>query len=225
MDAVRVEGIWKRYNGDGDAVEALKDVSTSVQPGEFVALTGPSGCGKSTLLHVMGGMDRPTSGEVWLGDRALHAMSEEELTEVRRTRIGFIFQFFYLLPTFTVEENVELPALLAGRRDGRRKARELLESVGLGHRLRAIPATLSGGEMQRAAVARALIQDPALILADEPTGNLDSENGRIVLDLLRDLARKREVAVVMATHSQEAADYADRRIAMKDGRLSPPCAS
>ncbi len=225
MDAVRVSGVCKRYNGEGDPVDALKDVSTAVRPGEFVALTGPSGCGKSTLLHVMGGMDRPTSGEVWLGDQPLHAMTEEDLTQVRRTRIGFVFQFFYLLPTFTVEENVELPLLLAGRRDGRNRARELLEAVGLRDRLRAMPSTLSGGEMQRAAVARALVQDPALILADEPTGNLDSENGLIVLGLLKDLSRTRRVAVVMATHSPEAAGFADRGMAMKDGRLVEPCPS
>ncbi len=225
MVVVRAVDVFKRYTGGEGGVEAVRGVSMEARSGELVALTGPSGCGKSTLLHLMGGMDRPSQGEVWLQGEALHKLSEEQLTQIRRTRVGFVFQFFHLLPTMTVEENVELPLLLAGARDGLARARDLLGRVGLGHRLRAIPATLSGGEMQRVALARALIHGPSLILADEPTGNLDSDNGAAVLQLLRALSSERGVAVVMATHSLEAAALADRRLEMRDGRLSVPCPS
>ncbi|MFQ5739570.1 MAG: ABC transporter ATP-binding protein [Acidobacteriota bacterium] len=218
-DLLRVRNVTKVYSGEGASVTALKGVSFAVKSGEFVAVMGPSGCGKSTLLHLMGGMDRPTEGRIWLGDLPLHRLSEEELTRLRRTRIGFVFQFFYLLPTLTVEENVELPFLLAGGKDRRQKVRSLLEAVRLTHRARAHPSQLSGGEMQRAAIARALVQDPLVILADEPTGNLDSENGRVVIELLRKLAAQRGATVVMATHSLEAARFASRRIQMKDGCL------
>lgn len=218
MVVARALNLSRKYGGDG-GVEAVRGVSVEARAGELVAVTGPSGCGKSTLLHLLGGMDRPTGGEVWLQEQALHTLSEEELTEIRRARIGFVFQFFHLLPTMTVEENVELPLLLAGRRDGLSKSRELLREIGLGARLKAFPATLSGGEMQRVAVARALVHDPTLILADEPTGNLDSENGAKVLRLLATLSRERGVAVVMATHSLDAAALADRRIEMRDGRV------
>ncbi len=224
MVVVRARDVFKRYPGVG-GVEAVKGVSLEAISGELVALTGPSGCGKSTLLHLMGGMDRPTAGEVWLQDEPLHNLSEERLTHLRRSRIGFVFQFFHLLPTMTVEENVELPLLLAGVRDGLAKARDLLERVGLSERLTAVPATLSGGEMQRAALARALIHNPPLVLADEPTGNLDSDNGATVLRLLRNLAKERGVTVIMATHSAEAAALADRKLEMRDGRLSVSCPS
>lgn len=199
---------------------ALRGVSLDLQRGEFVALMGPSGCGKSTLLHVMGAMDRPSRGEVWMEDRPLHRLDEEELTELRRSRIGFIFQFFHLLPTMTVEENVELPYLLArGTRAEPGRVIDLLDSVGISHRRRALPGRLSGGEMQRAAIARALIQDPVVLLADEPTGNLDSESGRQCLEILQRLARVRNTTVVMATHSQTAASFAGRTLQMTDGRL------
>ncbi len=216
---LRLRGVSKVYGQNGDSVVAVDRVTTSVEAGEFVALMGPSGCGKSTLLHLMGGMDRPSEGEIWLGDEPLHGLSEEELTPLRRTKIGFVFQFFYLLPTMTVEETVELPLLLAGREERRSRVGELLEAVGMAHRSRARPSTLSGGEMQRVALARALVHDPVLILADEPTGNLDSENGRTVLELLQNICAERGVAVVMATHSQEAADWSSRRLRMRDGRL------
>src|SRR3990172_11974655 len=189
MSAVaRLRNIRKQYEGEAAPVDALRDVSLEIEPGEFVAVMGPSGCGKSTLLHILGAMDRPTSGEVWLRDLPLHTAGEETLTRVRRTEVGFVFQFFYLLPTFTVEENVGLPLLLAGRNHSGPKIAQLLDRVGLAHRLKALPHQLSGGEMQRVAIARAVIHEPALVLADEPTGNLDSENGAHVLELLRSLS-------------------------------------
>jgi putative ABC transport system ATP-binding protein len=164
-------------------------------------------------------MDRPSAGEIWLQDLPLHLQDEENLTQIRRTRIGFVFQFFHLLPAFTVEENVGLPLLLGGGNHGQGRVGEILEAVSLSHRRRALPSQLSGGEMQRAAVARALVHRPAVVLADEPTGNLDSENGARVLELLRRMAGTKETAVVMATHSELAAKSADRILAMRDGRL------
>jgi putative ABC transport system ATP-binding protein len=216
---VRLRSVSKQYEGEAAPVEALKDVSIDIAAGEFVAVMGPSGCGKSTLLHIIGAMDRPTQGEAWLKENALHQYDEERLTRVRRTDVGFVFQFFYLLPTFTVEENVGLPLLLAGRNHGGPKIAALLERVGLGHRLKALPHQLSGGEMQRVAIARAVIHEPALVVADEPTGNLDSENGAHVLEVLRGLAWDHGVTVVMATHSDTAALSASRVLRMKDGRL------
>jgi ABC-type lipoprotein export system ATPase subunit len=216
---VRVHNISKQYEDEAAPVEALKNISIEIGPSEFVAVMGPSGCGKSTLLHILGAMDRPTHGEVWLRDLPLHTYDEEALTCVRRTQIGFVFQFFYLLPTFTVEENVGLPLLLAGVNHAGPKIARLLERFGLAHRLKALPHQLSGGEMQRVAIARAVIHEPPLILADEPTGNLDSENGALVLDLLRGLSADGRTTVVMATHSEAATQCATRVIRMKDGRI------
>ena len=216
---IRLCNVSKQYEGEAAPVEALKDASLEIRPGEFVAVMGPSGCGKSTLLHIIGAMDRPTRGEVWLKDLPLHNYNEEALTRVRRTEVGFVFQFFYLLPTFTVEENVGLPLLLAGRNHAGPRIKELLESVGLGHRLKALPHQLSGGEMQRVAIARAVVHEPSLVVADEPTGNLDSENGAQVLDVLQSLSNDRGATVVMATHSDAAAQRASRIIRMKDGRI------
>lgn len=213
--------VCKSYGLNGQRVEAVRGVSLELAAGEFVAVTGPSGCGKSTLLHLMGAMDRPDSGEIRLQELSLDRLSEEGLIEVRRRRIGFVFQFFYLLPTMTVEENVELPLLLAGESDRCGRVREMLNRVGLEHRLRALPATLSGGEMQRAALARALVHRPRIVIADEPTGNLDSENGTIVLEMLNELAAEEGAAIVMATHSRDAARVASRIVRMKDGRLLP----
>ena len=218
---VRISSVRKVYDADGEPVVALKNVSLSVDAGEFLALMGPSGCGKSTLLHIMGAMDRPTEGEAWIEDTPIHRLPEEELTLIRRNRVGFVFQFFHLLPTMTVEENVALPLLLAngGGVDHARVA-TILQTVGLEHRRRARPNQLSGGELQRAALARAIVHEPPLVVADEPTGNLDSENGRIVLELLGKLAAG-GTAIVMATHSDTAAEYATRTVGLKDGQLEP----
>lgn len=200
---------------------ALRGVSFKAAASDFIALMGPSGCGKSSLLHIVGGMDRPTRGRVTLGDVALDSLDEEELARVRRKRIGFVFQFFNLLPTLTVAENVALPLLLDGARDheSRERTKSLLERVGMSARADHYPAELSGGEMQRAAVARAVISEPQLILADEPTGNLDTDNGEQVMRLLADLNREMGVTIILATHSEEAARYTRRIIHMRDGLI------
>ncbi len=215
----------KTYQSEGGTVRAVHRASLKIYPGEFVAVTGPSGCGKSTLLHLLGGMDLPSEGEIWYRDLPLHQMSETQLTQFRRGEVGFVFQFFYLLPTLTVQENVELPLELMGSGSSRRKALDLLELVGLSRRAASFPGQLSGGEMQRAAVARALVAGPRLLLADEPTGNLDSDNGAVVLEKMQDLAGQTNTAVIMATHSREAAAFARRTIAMRDGQLAPSSAS
>ena len=217
---VRVSNVRKVYEADGEPVIALQGVSFEVDPGEFLALMGPSGCGKSTLLHIIGAMDRPTAGEAWIEDMPIHSLPEEDLTNIRRSRVGFVFQFFHLLPTLTVEENVALPLLLAnGRGVDHARVASILKTVGLEDRRRAKPSRLSGGELQRVALARAVVHNPPLVIADEPTGNLDSENGRVVLELLQQLSRD-GTAVVIATHNNAAAAYADRTLHLKDGLLS-----
>ena len=216
---VRLRDVTKAYEGDGRPVQALESISLEVASGEFVAVMGPSGCGKSTLLHIIGAMDRPTTGEVWLHDLPLHSYDEDALTRVRRTHVGFVFQFFYLLPTFTVEENVGLPFLLAGQNRAGLKVRRMLERVGLADRSKAFPHQLSGGEMQRVAVARAVVHDPPLVIADEPTGNLDSENGAQVLEVLQTVLKENGTTIVMATHSDAAAQCASRMVRMRDGKI------
>ena len=216
---VKVSGVRKVYDSEGEPVVALNDVSLEIDSGEFVALMGPSGCGKSTLLHIIGAMDRPTSGETWIEGAPIHDLPEEELTGIRRTQVGFVFQFFYLLPTLTVEENIALPLLLAnGRHVDSDRVHALIETVGLTQRRLATPNQLSGGEMQRAALARAVVHRPPLVVADEPTGNLDSDNGRVILELLQKLSTE-GTTVVMATHNDAAAAYARRVLRLKDGGL------
>ena len=210
----------RRVYGSGDSrVEALRGVSLEVARGEFVAVVGPSGCGKTTLLHLCGGMDRATAGTVTVEGMALADLDDEALTGLRRERVGFVFQFFNLLPTLTLAENIALPLLLAGvpPDEGAARAREGAERVGLGHRLAHYPAQVSGGELQRAAVARAVIHQPALVIADEPTGNLDTATGRRVLEVLRTLHRETGVAVLLATHDPLIAEAADRVLGMRDG--------
>jgi putative ABC transport system ATP-binding protein len=215
------DNVEKVYEGGRGGVAALRGVSFEAATGDFIALMGPSGCGKSTLLHILGGMDRPTRGRVMLGDVSLDSLPEEKLARLRRKRIGFVFQFFNLLPTLTVAENVSLPLMLDGAEDrhSRNRTNTFLERVGLGERANHYPAELSGGEMQRAAVARAIIAGPQLILADEPTGNLDTGNGEQVMRLLADLNREMGVTVILATHSEEAATHARRIIHMRDGLI------
>ena len=221
MAILVVDAVEKIYDGGLRPVAALRGVTFEAGAGDFIALMGPSGCGKSTLLHLVGGMDFPSRGRVSLDGLILNELGEEALAGVRRTRIGFVFQFFNLLPTLTVAENVTLPLLLDGASDrkSRDRANGLLDRVGLTERANHFPAQLSGGEMQRAAVARALITKPKLVLADEPTGNLDTENGAQVMKLLAEVNRELRVTILLATHSEEAAGYATRIIRMRDGLI------
>ena len=219
-----VNNVHRIYDGGGRAVAALRGVSFEAEPGDFIALMGPSGCGKSSLLHIVGAMDRPTHGHVSLGGVSFDSLDEEALAQLRRKKIGFVFQFFNLLPTLTVAENVALPLILDGVRQSPagRLTDEILGRVGLADRAAHFPAELSGGEMQRAAVARAVITRPDLILADEPTGNLDSDNGTEVMNLLAELNRELGLSIILATHSPDAARYAKRAIRMQDGLIEEP---
>jgi len=214
----------RAYPADGSAVYAVREANLALEAGSFTAIVGRSGCGKSTLLNLAGAVDLPTSGEVWIGEQSTLRMTDGELSRLRRTRIGFVFQFFNLLPTLTVAENVAVPLWL-DRKDGgetTRRTAELLGMVGLAHKSRLFPHQLSGGEMQRAAIARALVHEPDLLIADEPTGNLDSGNAEAVLRLLNRISRARGRTVLMATHSREAAEFASRVLSMRDGRLLVP---
>jgi len=211
--------VSKTYANGGQPVAVLHDISLAAESGTVTALLGRSGCGKTTLLNLAGAMDFPTSGEVLIDGRSTSALSDSDLTTLRRNRIGFVFQFFQLLPTLTVLENVELPLLLAGRRNGREAAVERLQWVGLEDKVASLPFQLSGGQMQRVAIARALVHSPELLIADEPTGNLDTLSGAQVLELIRDAAVRYGAAVLMATHSAEAAAIADIRIRLRDGRI------
>ncbi len=217
--AVSCKAVRKIYPG-AQPVVALADVDLEVPPGQFLAVVGPSGGGKSTLLHLLGGIDRPTSGVVSVGSRDLGALSDEDLTLYRRREAGIVFQFFNLLPHITVHENVELPLALDGRPDAARRAEELLDRVGLLGRAGAHPYELAGGEMQRVAIARALSSGARLLLADEPTGNLDSANGEQVLALLDEIRRERGVTLILATHSPSAASHAERVVEIRDGRIA-----
>jgi len=215
------DGVRKTYGGGETPVEAVRGVSLELSAGDFVALMGPSGCGKSTLLHLCGAMDRPTAGRLLVENTELGKLNDEQLTRLRRERIGFVFQFFNLLPTLTVMENITLPVLLDGGDsvEAEKRAGQLAERVGLSHRLKHYPQQLSGGEMQRAAIARAVIHQPALLIADEPTGNLDSENGVRVLALLVELNREMGLTILLATHGAETAAVAKRVIRMRDGQI------
>ena len=209
----------RTYRRGDEEVRALRGVSLAVDPGEFLVVTGPSGSGKSTLLHIMAGLDRPSSGEVLLEGNPLSRMSDDDLTLRRRRRIGFIFQFFHLLPTLSATDNVGLPLLLDGWPTARiqEEARRALAEVGLSHRAGHRPRELSGGEQQRVAIARALVIRPSLILADEPTGNLDSASGADVLRLLREAPASYGAAVVLVTHQPDAALPGERTLSMRDG--------
>ena len=221
MPLLVAHNLTKTYVTGEARVTALAGVSFDVEAGDFVALMGPSGCGKSTLLHLCGAMDRPSGGTVALNERDLSSLGDDELTRVRREQVGFVFQFFNLLPTLTVSDNIALPCLLGGMNgdEADRRARTLAERVGIAHRLGHYPQQISGGEMQRAAIARALVHQPTLLVADEPTGNLDSENGANVLSLIAQLNQELGVTVLLATHAAEIAAAAKRVLRMKDGRF------
>jgi ABC-type lipoprotein export system ATPase subunit len=219
MPRLELRAVSKRYTGGEQSVDVLHDISLAADPGTITAFLGRSGCGKTTLLNLAGAMDFPTAGEVLIDGRATSALSESELTALRRTKIGFVFQFFQLLPTLTVLENVELPLLLAGVSKTAAPARDRLHWVGLPEKAAAFPCQLSGGQMQRVAIARALVSSPEILIADEPTGNLDTVSGDQVLALLREAATRFGATILMATHSAEAAAIADTRVNLRDGRI------
>jgi putative ABC transport system ATP-binding protein len=218
---IELEGVVKEFRRGDSTVRAVDGVSLTIGKGEFVAIMGKSGSGKSTLLHLMSGLQRPTTGSVRVMGRELSQLGDDELTLLRRDQIGFVFQFFNLLPTLTAAENVALPLLLRGvkAKEAERRAEEMLKLVGLASRKHHKPDELSGGQMQRVAIARALVSDPPLLFGDEPTGNLDSVSGEEVLGLLKELQAERQVTVVMVTHDPKAAAYGDRLIRMQDGRV------
>jgi putative ABC transport system ATP-binding protein len=218
---IRAHQLTRHYTVGKNLVRALDGIDLEVQRGEFVALVGPSGSGKSSLLNLMGGLDRPSGGEITVGDLSLATATEKQLVSYRRQRIGFIFQSFNLLPTLSAAENVEVPLMLSDvpRRERRERALRLLERVGLGKRAGHRPNEMSGGEMQRVAIARALANNPSLLLADEPTGNLDSQTGAAILEMLRDLLASQDLTLVLVTHDMQVAARADRIVHLRDGQI------
>ncbi|MCI5751136.1 MAG: ABC transporter ATP-binding protein [Oscillospiraceae bacterium] len=219
MTILKTEDLKKYYVSGDNTVKALDGVSLSVEDGEFVAVVGTSGSGKSTLLHMLGGLDRPTEGRVFVADKDIFSLKDEELTIFRRRKIGFVFQSFNLVPTLSVYENVTLPIELDGNSIDEKHIDSIIETLGLSERVNNLPSQLSGGQQQRAAIARALASKPAIILADEPTGNLDSRTSQDVLGLLKVTCRKYSQTMVMITHNEEIAQTADRMIRIEDGRI------
>jgi len=220
--AIETHDLHMHYGKGRTEVRALDGVDLTIERGEMVAIMGPSGSGKSTLLHIVGALESPTSGTVAVGGRHYEGLDDKQLTELRRDHIGFVFQFFNLLPSLTAEENVTLPAVIAKRRDPaiRERAQALIERVGLGDRKDHLPAELSGGQQQRVSIARALLLSPELVLADEPTGNLDTKSGQEVLRVLRELNEEEGHTIVIVTHDPSAAARADRVIFLRDGKLA-----
>jgi len=218
---VRTVGLARRYKMGDTFVDALRGVDLEIARGEFVALVGPSGSGKSTVLNLIGGLDRPSEGEIWIDGAELSASDEKALTRHRRRHVGFVFQSFNLLPRLTAEENVALPLIFGGvaENERRARARELLERVGLAERLTHRPTQLSGGEQQRVAIARALVGQPALLLADEPTGNLDTTTGVEIMRLLKELNQEHGLTLLVVTHDPEVAAFADRVVRLRDGQV------
>ena len=219
MSVLRFENVTKKYQADNESVLALDGISLDVSEGEFVALVGRSGCGKTTLLNLAGAMDFPSSGRVLLDSTDTSGLDDADLTKIRRTKVGFIFQFFNLLPTLSAIENVELPLMLAGETMRRPDALESLRWVEMESYAQRLPHQLSGGQMQRVAIARALVHSPNVLLADEPIGNLDTASASVVMQLLRRTANERKTTILMATHSNEAAAVADTVIHLRDGRI------
>jgi putative ABC transport system ATP-binding protein len=217
---LRMVAVSKHFHRGREVVAAVNEVSLEIAAGEFVSVIGPSGSGKSTLLHLAGGLDRPDTGEVWVDGEDVAKLSAAALARLRRRQVGFVFQFFHLIPNLTVAENVALPVLLDGGRNADDRVAELIERVGLSPRAKHLPGELSGGEMQRAAIARALVNQPRLILADEPTGNLDQSTGAEILAVLEDQVAQAGAALLMVTHDQAAAGRADRILHVVDGRLT-----
>lgn len=219
MEILRVEHLSKIYGKDENQVVALNDVSFSVQEGEFLAIIGPSGSGKSTLLHILGGVDRPTSGKVFMNGQDVYQQKEEQLAIFRRRQVGLIYQFYNLIPILNVTENMTLPVLMDGRRVDREYEEELLTTLGLKGKELHLPNQLSGGQQQRVSIGRALMTSPAVVLADEPTGNLDSKNSQEIIDLLKTSNQKYEQTLIVITHDEKIALQADRVMEIEDGRI------
>lgn len=217
---IRVRGLQKTYHTSDVPVQALRGVDLDVARGEFLSVIGPSGSGKSTLFHILGGLAPPTDGEVWIDGQDLRRMSDSDRTEMRQKKVGFVFQKYNLLPTLTAKDNIAIAQSLAGTTTEPPGFREILEQLGIAHRLTHRPRALSGGEQQRVAIARALVNQPAILLADEPTGNLDTANSEAVLEILRKLNKSIGQTILMITHNPEAAAFADRTVTMRDGRLT-----
>ncbi len=219
MEVLRTEELTREYGFGDNKVVALNHVSFSVEEGEFVTILGPSGSGKSTLLHLLGGVDKPTSGKVYIGGQSIYEMKERELTAFRRREIGQIYQFYNLIPVLNVEENICLPMLLDHRQAERKDLDELLDLLGLTERVNHLPSELSGGQQQRVAIGRALISKPKLILADEPTGNLDQKNSREIIKLFRELNEKYGQTILLITHDEKIAEHAERILVIEDGQI------
>lgn len=219
MEILKVENLNKTYGKGENIVEALKNINFSVNKGEFVAIVGASGSGKSTLLHLLGGLDRPTGGKVIIDGESIYDYKEEKLAIFRRRKIGFIFQFFNLIPVLDVEENVSLPALLDNDKVDKKYLDEIIEILGLTERKSHLPSELSGGQQQRVSIGRALLNKPSIILADEPTGNLDSKNSKEVIELLKFTARKYNQTLILITHDINIASMADRIVTIEDGEI------
>ncbi|WFB55789.1 ABC transporter ATP-binding protein [Paenibacillus sp. BR1-192] len=220
MEILKIEHLSKIYGTGESAVKALDDISFSVQKGEFVAIIGPSGSGKSTLLHLLGGVDRPTSGKVFVENTDIYALDETRLAIFRRRQIGLIYQFFNLIPTLTVKENMTLPLLLDNQQEDKKQFDELVKTLNLEHRLNHLPNQLSGGQQQRVSIGRAIISNPAIMLADEPTGNLDSKNSSEIVDLLKMLNKTYHQTLIVITHDERIALQADRIISIVDGKIA-----
>ena len=219
MEILKIENLTKVYGEGENQVRALDGVSFSVEKGEFLAIIGPSGSGKSTLLHILGGVDRPTSGKVWMDGQDVYAQNEEQLAIFRRRQVGLIYQFYNLIPVLDVVENMTLPVLMDGRQVNEERLEELLETLGLQDRRKNLPNQLSGGQQQRVSIGRALMNAPAVVLADEPTGNLDSKNSQEIVELLKFSNRKYGQTLIVITHDENIALQADRVIAIEDGRI------
>lgn len=220
MEILRTENLSKIYGKGENEVKALDNISLSIEKGEFIAIIGPSGSGKSTLLHILGGVDKPTSGKVYMDGQDVYACSEEQLAIFRRRQVGLIYQFYNLIPVLNVSENITLPVLMDGRKVNNDRLNELISTLGLTGRENHLPNQLSGGQQQRVSIGRALINAPAVVLADEPTGNLDSKNSREIIELLRLSNKKYGQTLIIITHDENIALQADRIIAVEDGRIT-----
>lgn len=220
MEILKIEHLSKVYGKGETAVKALDDISFSVKKGEFVAIIGPSGSGKSTLLHMLGGVDKPTSGKVLVDNTDIYNLNETQLAIFRRRQIGLIYQFYNLIPVLTVEENITLPVLLDEHKVGKKQLNDIVNTLSLQSRLSHLPNQLSGGQQQRVSIGRALINNPALMLADEPTGNLDSENSKEIIDLLKMFNKTYNQTLIIITHDERIALQADRILTIKDGRIA-----